>query len=70
MKPKEVNDISKFFKKNNNLKKSYTQASSKSQSNNVMINTLKIKEMFLKLQNRKINQVQKIVNSIKNKIKP
>ena len=51
-KPKEVNSILKFFKKNDNLKKkSYAQASSKSQNNNVVMNTLKIKEMFPKLQN-------------------
>jgi len=31
---------------------------------------LKIKEMFLKLQNKKINQVQKIINGGKSKPKP
>ena len=34
------------------------------------MNTLKIKEMFPKLQNQKIDQVQKIINGIKNKVKP
>jgi len=34
------------------------------------MNMLKIKEMFLKLQNQKINQVQKIINRGKNKPKP
>ena len=68
---KEVNEISKYFKKNNNLqKKLYAQASSKSQNTNSMMNTLKIKEMFFKLQNYKINQVQKIINGSKSKSKP
>ena len=53
---KEVNEISKFFKKNNNpQKKLYTQASSKLQNSNTIMNTLKIKEMLLKFQNHKIN---------------
>ena len=64
--PKEVNEVSKYFKKiDSPQKKSYTQASSKSQSSsssNVTMNMLKIKEMFLKLQNKKIDQVQKIIN--------
>jgi len=68
---KEVNEISKFFKKNNNSqKKSYAQAFSKSQNSNIIMNTLKIKEMFSKLQNHKIDQVQKIINSSKSKPKP
>ena len=67
---KEVNEISKFIKKNNNLqKKLYTQASSKLQNSNTTMNTLKIKEMFLKFQNHKINQVQKIINGSKSKLK-
>ena len=61
--PKEVNKISKYFKKVDMLqKKSYTQVSSKSQSFsflNATMNTLKIKEMFPKLQNKKIDQVQR-----------
>jgi len=69
--PKEVNEISKYFKKNDNLqKKSYTQASSKPQSSNAIMNTLKIKKIFLKLQNQKIDQVQKIINGGENKPKP
>ncbi|KAL9709048.1 hypothetical protein Ac2012v2_8333 [Leucoagaricus gongylophorus] len=68
--PKEVNEISKFFKKNDNpQKKLYAQASSKPQNSNTTMNTLKIKEMFLKLQNHKIDQVQKI-NDSKSKSKP
>jgi len=69
--PKKVNEISKFFKKTDNLqKKSYTQASSKPQKSNAMMNTLKIKEIFQKLQNHKIDQVQKIINGGKDKPKP
>ena len=64
--PKKVNEISKYFKKNNKqlLKKTYTQAFSifkfTSNSNlisNITLETLKIKETFLHLQNKKINQV-------------
>ena len=56
--PKEVNKISKFFRKNNKpQKKSYAQISSNSQSSNIAMNTLKIKKMFPKLQNNKIDQV-------------
>ena len=48
--PKEVNKISKYFKKKvkQPQKKSYAQVSSLSKSNlsNIAINTLKIKEMF------------------------
>ena len=78
--PKEVNEISKYFKKNTNQvqKKSYAQASSKNSSSNISKNsstniameTLKIKEAFLHLQNKKINQVQKIISGSKNKPKP
>ena len=54
--PKEVNKISKYFKKNNSpQRKSYAQASSKFQNFNIVMNTLKIKEMFSKLQNQKID---------------
>ena len=57
--PKKVNEILKYFKKSNNpQKKSYTQVSSKSQSSNIIRDTLKIKGIFSKLQNNKINQVQ------------
>jgi len=69
--PKEVNEISKYFKKNNTLqKKLYAQASSKPQSFNAMMNTIKIKEMFPNLQNQKIDQVQKIINTGESKPKP
>jgi len=68
--PKEVNEILKYFKKNDNLqKKSYAQASSNPQSSNATMNMFKIKEMFLKLQNQKINQVQKIINRSESKPK-
>ena len=68
--PKEVNEISKYFKNNSLQKKLYAQASSESQNSNVAMNTLKIKEMFPKLQNQKINQVQKIINGGESKPKP
>ena len=62
---KEVIEISKYFKKSDKppQKKSYTQASSQSKLANsssllsVAMNTLKIKEMFLNLPNKKINIV-------------
>ena len=51
--PKEVNEVSKYFKKINfPQKKSYAQVSSKlqsSSSSNITMNMLKIKEMFPKL---------------------
>jgi len=68
--PKEVNKISEFFKKNpspNINKKLYTQVSfngSKSNSTNTARETLKIKEDFPSLQNKKIEQVQKIISGI------
>ena len=76
--PKEVNKISKYFKKNKKQlqKKSYAQASSSkltSQTNvfsNIVLNTLKIKKTFPHLQNKKINQVQKIINGTNEKLKP
>jgi len=55
--PKEVKDITKYFKKNNNPKdkemarKLYAQASS---SGNNMRNVLKIKNVFPNLQSKKI----------------
>jgi len=58
---KEVKEISKYFKKieNPTPKKSYAQASSKQAANNitsnVAMNTLKIKETFPELLNKKIN---------------
>jgi len=63
--PKEVNEISKYFKKNPLLvqKKSYTQVSSKLTTSNIVIETLKIKEAFLNLQNKKFEQIQKLISS-------
>ena len=68
---KEVKEISKFFKKINNptLKKSYTQTSTSKQissvtSSNIAINTLKIKEMFSNLSNKKIDSIQKVINVV------
>ena len=73
---KEVKEISKYFKKIENLtpKKSYTQASSnhvlKDTTSNVAINILKIKEMFPDLSNKKINTIQKVINEKNDKLKP
>jgi len=73
---KEVKEISKYFKKteNSTTKKSYTQASSNSINNNntssVAMNTLKIKEAFPKLSNKKINSIQKVINGDNAKLKP
>ena len=63
--PKEVNKISKYFKKNppSAQKKSYAQISSKLTTSNIAIETLKIKEVFPNLQNKKIEQVQKLISS-------
>jgi len=77
--PKEVNKISKYFKKNDKQpqRKSYAQASFLSKSilflnlsSNIALDTLKIKEIFLHLQNKKIDQVQKLINGNNNKPKP
>ena len=54
---KEVNEISKYFKKNsvkNNLKKLYAQTFSL--STNITRETLKIKETFSNLQSKKIKK--------------
>ena len=75
--PKEVNEILKYFKKNNKSpqKKFYMQASSQSKLNkpnslsSIAIDTLKIKEIFLNLPN-KIDLVQKVINSDNSKPKP
>ena len=69
---KEVNKISKFFKKNHSSninKKSYAQASfngSNSNGTNMARETLKIKEAFPSLQNKKIEQIQKIISKVTN----
>jgi len=74
---KEVKEISKFFKKieKPTMNRSYAQASlsklkSDTVSSNITINTLKIKEAFPNLPNKKINTIQKVVNSSSNKPKP
>jgi len=73
----EVKEILKYFKK---IKKStstklYAQASASSSnhnnsSKNIVINILKIKEVFPNLPNKKIDSVQKIINGINDKPKP
>ena len=63
--PKEVKDITKFFKKIENskekesTKKSYAQAYF---SGNITRKVLKIKEAFPNLQGNKIENIQKIIN--------
>ena len=70
--PKEVNEISKYFKKNyqfgkkNKIKKLYTQAST---SANFTKKVLKIKETFPNLLSKKIENIQKIISD-EDKIKP
>ena len=63
---KEVNEISKYFKKKPvpQQKKSYTQASSSTNVSNITRDILKIKEMFLDLKDCKIEQVQKIISNV------
>ena len=64
--PKEVREISKYFKttnlinNNKNKNKSYAQASN---MNNNIREVLKIKETFLNLQAKKIENIQKIIRS-------
>jgi len=70
--PKEVNEISKFFKKNptSTQKKSYAQVSSNFNASDIARKTLKIKKAFLSLQNKKIEQIQKIIsNNSKSKLR-
>ena len=66
---KEVNEISKFFKKNTENKEKKLYAQALSFSSNTARKTLKIKEVFPKLQNKKIKNIQKIISS-ENKTKP
>jgi len=77
---KEVNEISKYFKKNNNANptKLYAQASSSSKKTNtsssapvsdITRDTLKIKESFPNLPNAKIDLIQKVINSSNSKPK-
>jgi len=78
---KEVNEISKYFKKNNNTNptKSYAQALSSSKKTNTFSSTpisditrdmLKIKESFPNLPNAKIDLIQKVINGSNSKPKP
>ena len=75
---KEVNEILKYFKKINNSpqKKSYVQASSFSKqtttafTSSITRDMLKLKETFPNLFNKKIDLVQKVINSLNNKPKP
>ena len=72
--PKEVQEILKFFKKNTqpterkDTRKSYAQVLSMLLSTNTS-KILKIKQMFPKLQTKKIENIQKIINS-KGRLKP
>ena len=75
--PKEVKEISKFFKKieKPTTKKSYAQAPtlkplSSDKSSNITMNTLKIKETFPNLPNKKIDSIQKVINGSNDKAKP
>ena len=67
---KEINKISKFFKKKpiTTQKKSYVQASSN--TSNIAREMLKIKEAFSSLQDKKIELIQKIISGSKGKHKP
>jgi len=75
---KEVNELSKYFKKNTNSqqKKSYANATSllKQPSlvapKNITREMLKIKEVFPNLPNKKIEEMQKVINGSKDKVKP
>jgi len=75
--PKKVKEISKFFKKieKPTMNKSYAQTllsklKSNTISSNIAMNTLKIKEAFLNLPNKKIDTIQKVVNGSSDKLKP
>jgi len=74
---KEVNELSKCFLKNTNSqqKKSYANATSllKQPSpvtpKNIAREMLKIKKMFSNLLNKMIEEIQKVINGSKNKVK-
>ena len=74
---KEVNELSKYFKKNTNhqQKKSYANATSSTKQpspsapKNIIKEMLKIKETFSNLPNKKIEQVHKVINSSNNTAK-
>jgi len=63
--PKKINEVSKYFKKNppSAQKKSYAQVSSKLTISNIAMKILKIKKAFPNLQNKKIEQIQKLISS-------
>ena len=74
---KEVNEILKYFKKNDKstIKKSYAQAFSSKQVttafiSSITIDVLKLKETFPNLPNKKIDMVQKVINGSSKKSKP
>lgn len=71
-------ELLKYFKRNTNTqqKKLYAYATSLSKqsnssaSKNITRETLKIKEIFPNLPNKKIKEMQKVINSSKDKSKP
>jgi len=75
---KEVNELLKYFKKNTNSqqKKSYANATSLLKQlspatlKNIARKTLKIKKTFPNLPNKKIEEMQKVINGLKDKAKP
>jgi len=73
---KKVKEILKYFKKSDNptTKKSYAQAFSnlvnKNNTSSIAMNTLKIKETFSKLSDKKIDTIQKVINGDNAKPKP
>jgi len=74
---KEVNELSKYFKKNTNSqqKKLYANATSSFKQpspvtpKNIARETLKIKETFPNLPDKKIEKMQKVINGSKDKVK-
>jgi len=74
---KEVNELSKYFKKNTNSqqKKSYANATSSLKQpspvapKNIAREMLKIKETFSNLSDKKIEEIQKVINGSKDKVK-
>jgi len=76
--PREVNKISKYFKKNSSFSQKMSNANATSLSNqqnlsgskNIIKETLKIKEIFPNLPSNKIEQVQKVISVLLNKSKP
>ena len=75
---KKVNELSKYFKKNTNSqqKKLYANATSSLKQpslaapKNIVRKILKIKKMFPNLPNKKIEEMQKVINGSKDKVKP